>query len=274
MNVTAATTGPDIIVTAKPYPYRRVTARGQAHIIGFESFRSLAYDDQQPKRTSFGNVSQVRGVPTIGFGHIDGVTKLDVVNRRKITKAEAMDLFFLDLEKKVYKPIYRILGAKVVDALDDCQYDALCGFVFNCGLDPAWTITKYLKAKRFGEVPDQMIRFVNDNGQRSQGLVNRRRVEVDMWREADTVQTGSAPASINVEIAPGKPLLQSRTFVASALAAFAGMGGAITAATESLTPYADNPAVHGLIIGFTVIGTMSGMYAAFLKMQDQMGARA
>lgn len=263
-------TDTDIVVTAPRY--RRISPVGLALITRRETFRAVAYDDFQPKRASFPSVASVRGTPTIGFGHVEGVTKQDVVNGRTCTMEQALAWKAEDLAV-AYQRIERVMGRAGVWRLTDEQYDALVSFAFNCGLDPKWQISKLLRQGRFSEVPDQMIRFVFSKGQRMQGLVDRRREEIDLFRSDHVVATNAEPGD-DVHAQPTKPLLQSRTFIASLLAAFSGMGGALTAATESLTPYADNVAVHGMIVAFTIVGTLSGLYAAYLKAQDQMGARA
>lgn len=253
-------------------PYREITDEGLALITRSESLRLLAYDDKQPKRTKFSMTSQVKGVPTIGYGHTKTVTKLDVVMGKRITKEQALALKAEDLED-TYAKIARVIGTKAVNAMSDNQYAALVSFVFNCGLAPDWKITKLLKAQRFDEVPDQFIRFVYDDGVRLQGLVNRRREEVDLWRKDEIVVI--APRKDIVPTAqPPKALFDSRTFKASMLAGSSGVLTAVTAAIAQLSPFASDGILKAILITLVCIATAASFVAAALKAGDMKGANA
>jgi len=67
------------------------------------------------------------GVPTIGWGHTDGVTEADI-GRRRITKAEAEAFLAADLAEAA-----AIVDRAVTTPLTDNQFAALVSFVFNVG---------------------------------------------------------------------------------------------------------------------------------------------
>jgi len=159
---------------------REINDAGLDEITSGEQFRAVAYDDKQPKRTKYATTSDVIGVPTIGWGHTRTVTKLDVVRGETIDEATGRQLLRMDLAD-AYRKIAACVKPEAIAALNDNQYAALVSFVFNCGLVSTWKIVALLNAGRLDEVPGQLERFVYDDGVRVQGLVNRRRKEIDLW---------------------------------------------------------------------------------------------
>lgn len=67
--------------------------------------------------------------------------------------------------------------------LNQNQFDALVSFVFNIGSGAftASTLRRMLNAGDYGAVPGQMRRWVRDNGELVQGLLNRRAKEIALW---------------------------------------------------------------------------------------------
>ena len=63
--------------------------------------------------------------------------------------------------------------------LDQCQFDALCAWVYNLGPNnlQASTMLKVLNEEKYTEVPYQMKRWNKANGEVLQGLVRRREAE-------------------------------------------------------------------------------------------------
>lgn len=117
------------------------------------------------------------GTATIGFGSTRGVAMGMV-----ITLDQAKARLAMDLDEAVGRVDACLDHAQgVIDDMSDNQYAALLSFVFNVGGDPKWTIWKVIKARRFGDVPAQLERFVFSKGQRLPGLVKRRADEAALW---------------------------------------------------------------------------------------------
>jgi lysozyme len=135
------------------------------------------------------------GAPTIGIGHLltkserlsgkirIGVSRLPYqpgLNPTQIERLLNQDL----------KPIETILSLEpYCQALTQSQYDVLCCFVFNVGIRAFMmsTLRKRLQTGDFAAVPAQLRRWVYDNGQIIQGLVNRREQEVLLWQPQETL---------------------------------------------------------------------------------------
>ena len=132
----------------------------------------------------------VAGVWTVGFGH----TGADVIPGLRITKAQAMALLKDDLRVAAARLEARV-GKEVLAALSEEQFTALLSFAFNLGANPSWTIWKVLKARKFDQVPPQLMRFVNAGGKVVSGLVNRRAAEWNFTLPASNASGSKSPPS-------------------------------------------------------------------------------
>lgn len=148
---------------------------GRLFIEDWEGRRSRAYLD-------------TGGKLTIGIGHL--LTKSErqsgkiILPNETIKYADGLTddqinrLFLFDLR--------RALGAVsglVKVPLTQYQFDALVSFAFNAGVGAFQesTLLKILNKGQFDQVPEQMLRWVWDNGVKSNGLLNRRNDEVSLW---------------------------------------------------------------------------------------------
>ena len=128
------------------------------------------------------------GTPTIGIGHlltqsertsgkiVIGDQALDY--RDGLSEQQCWDLLDQDLDVAE-----RAVNEGVSVALNQNQFDALVSFTFNVG-EGAFrgsTLLKLLNQGQYSEVPAQLRRWVRDNGQIVQGLVNRREKEIVLW---------------------------------------------------------------------------------------------
>lgn len=118
-------------------------------------------------------------IPTIGYGNTNSVTHSDV-GRKTITAAQAETLLRADLVR-FEKAVERL----VTVPLADNQFAALVSFAFNLGEGnlAKSTLLKRINAKApIAEVERSWMQWVNANGKRLQGLVNRRAAEMALYK--------------------------------------------------------------------------------------------
>ena len=128
---------------------------------------------------------------TIGYGHlihhgpISGViSEQPFLNG--ITEQQATELLRQDL-----KPREILVNSSVLVPLFQHEYDAKVIFCFNIGnngFSSSGALRK-LNAGKYSEVPDEMMKWNKAGGQVSQGLINRRTEEVEIFTNADYVRT-------------------------------------------------------------------------------------
>ena len=148
----------------------RISEQGKDFIKSFEGLRLKAYWDKDGK------------VWTIGWGHTKGVKQGMV-----ITKAQAEQFLADDLA-----PIERHLTADLgEDGVLQCQFDALCSWIFNLrdGIRQynTSTLRRKLKAGDYKGAADEFPRWCHSGGKVLPGLVTRRAAERKMF-----LQGGSA----------------------------------------------------------------------------------
>lgn len=113
----------------------------------------------------------IGGVLTVGYGH----TGSDVVEGVVWTQAAIDNTLEKDLEK-----FYQI-DHYVSEQVNDNQYSALVCLAFNVGLK-AVKLSQTLKLVNSGESPDkEWLGFCKVNGVTSQGLLNRRKAELELY---------------------------------------------------------------------------------------------
>lgn len=130
------------------------------------------------------------GAPTIGIGHL--LTRSERVSgkivignfvgdyRDGLTEQQCWDLLDQDLD-----PAEKVVNAGVIVPLNQNQFDSLVSFCFNVGSEAfkGSTLLKFLNQEKYDQVPTQLRRWIRDNGQVVQGLVNRREKEITLWQE-------------------------------------------------------------------------------------------
>lgn len=115
------------------------------------------------------------GVPTIGYGH----TGPEVRMGQKISKEKANEIFNQDLVK-FSAGVQKLLPFEI----DQCKYDALVSFAFNCGLGNLGKSTLLKKVKANPEDPairTEFMRWVYAAGKKLKGLERRRAMEADHY---------------------------------------------------------------------------------------------
>lgn len=114
---------------------------------------------------------------TIGYGHTKGVKEGDVIDQEA---AEA--LFIEDIEE------FEMYVTKLVEVpLEQNHFDALVSWTFNLGPTNlrSSTLLKKLNDGLYGEVPEQLKRWVFSGGVKLRGLERRRLAEAALWRGED-----------------------------------------------------------------------------------------
>jgi lysozyme len=240
------------------------------------------YDDKQPKVVLTAD-TKILGTLTAGYGH----TGPELTWGLAVTQSMA-DLWFIsDAHYKSAVPLTAKIGQVIVDLLTDNQYSALCDFVFNLGTgnpqEREWTIWDRLKAKQFDQVPLEMAKFVNWEGQKSIGLVRRRNAEVELWAtgEPGTVMAPPPPSSVT-QTTPTPPtqsdpvaLIKKPTFITSVVSAgAAGTTGLVSVASQGqdiASKFADHSrvATHALEIFGTVGFAAALAVPIFIWLKDR-----
>ena len=142
----------------------RISEQGKDFIKSFEGLRLKAYWDKDGK------------VWTIGWGHTKGVKQGMV-----ITKAQAEQFLADDLA-----PIEKHLSADLEnEGIAQCQFDALCSWIFNLrdGIRQynTSTLRRKLKAGDYKGAANEFPRWCHSGGKVLSGLVTRRAAERKMF---------------------------------------------------------------------------------------------
>jgi len=156
---------------------RNVNAEGLKIIKQWEGLKLTAYKDGG-------------GVWTIGYGHTSAAGAPIVKQGMKITNEEAERILRNDLDK-FEADVVRLVKVP----LNDNQFAALVSFHFNTGALGKSTLLKKLNKGDYKSVPSELMKWVNDNGKRVQGLVNRRSAEVGLWAKGSFVSSNTQNAT-------------------------------------------------------------------------------
>lgn len=143
-------------------PMMRISSDGLEFIKQSEGCRLVAYHDSV-------------GVPTIGYGHTNGVKMGDTC-----TPEQAEAWLLLDLAS-AYSDIQDYVDVPLTQG----QFDALCSFVFNLGGSALRnsTLLKLLNAGDYEGAEKQFGRWCHAGNQVLAGLVKRRAGEAEMFSE-------------------------------------------------------------------------------------------
>lgn len=134
---------------------------GFALIRSFESCRLTAYRD-------------VGGLPTIGWGHRDATTAID----QTCTQLQA-DAWLFDDVQNVCNQLTQVIKVPVTEN----QFAAMTSLTYNLGIGrirDSLTM-KLLNQKNYAVVPNHMLLWNKVNGVMSNGLIRRRKAEVQLW---------------------------------------------------------------------------------------------
>ena len=145
---------------------KRTSDIGIEKIKEFEGLRKEAYLD-------------AAGVPTIGYGHTQGVRMGDVISAYWAEMFLKADLY--DVEKQV----------NTLGDWNQPQFDALVSFAFNMGFYKLKTSSLMKTIKNGGSmraIKQEFMRWVWAGGQRLKGLERRRAWEAKRFFEADEME--------------------------------------------------------------------------------------
>ena len=142
-----------------------ISQKGIDLIKNFEGCKLFAYRDSV-------------GVPTIGYGHVNGV-KMGM----SITQKQAEEFLKSDI-----KPVERLLNGMGINYTQN-QFDALTSWIFNLGEGNFKKSTMYkniVARKSDIEITDQIVKWVNAGGKPLAGLKRRRVAEANMFLGKET----------------------------------------------------------------------------------------
>tara|TARA_R110000765_G_scaffold416683_1_gene518649 strand:+ start:344 stop:787 length:444 start_codon:yes stop_codon:yes gene_type:complete len=114
---------------------------------------------------------------TIGFGHTKNVKEGDEINQEE---AENM----LQEEMPEYEGY---INSLVTVPLEQCQFDALCAWVYNLGPTnlKESTLLKLLNAGDYHLIPSQIKRWNKAGGKTLEGLIRRREAEALLFESKE-----------------------------------------------------------------------------------------
>ena len=160
--------------------YTKMSEAGHRFLIKLEGCKLEIYKD-------------VGGYATIGVGHLlsrseqssgmlyvygSGLVRKKINIRNGISQSEAISILKGDLLK-----FEDVVANYVLAQLQQYQFDALVSFAFNVGISAFKnsTLLKRLNKSLFAEVPEQLQRWKYSNGVVYNGLINRRKFEINLW---------------------------------------------------------------------------------------------
>lgn len=143
----------------------KLSPKGMSLLANFEALKLKAYLD-------------TAGIPTIGYGTIKYPNGKRVKLGDKITKEQAMEYKLHDL-----KEFEGTVNSAVSVPLEQHQYDVLVSLAYNIGSGAfkSSTLLKKLNKGDYNGAADAFLSWVNSGGKRTQGLVNRRTKERDIF---------------------------------------------------------------------------------------------
>lgn len=209
---------------------RTISPEGLALVKQWEGLRLTAYKDGG-------------GVLTIGYGHTSAAGAPAVLPGMKITQARAEAILKADLAG-----FERCVSQAVSVVLNDNQFAALVSFTYNVGTAAFLrsTLLKKLNNGDYDAVPGELSKWVNDNGRRVQGLVNRRAAEAGLWARGAFVSS----RTVKPEQSKTNPYLNKETMT------MVGVPVATSALAAAANPGPLQWALAGVILIAAVVGAV------------------
>lgn len=191
---------------------RTINRETLEHVKRWEGLKLTAYPDPGSRD----------GTPwTVGFGHTsDGFMK--VYRGLTISPAQAEAALEYDLNETA-----AAVSDLVKVELTDNQFGALVSFAFNVGISAfaKSTMLKRLNKGDYAAVPQQMARWIYNDGKPMDGLVNRRAAEAGLWAKGEFVTSRNVDAKPEAPSMVNKETISWGAGILSGFAAFfAGTG--------------------------------------------------
>ena len=156
-----------------------MSAAGRALLRDLEGCKALPYRDSA-------------GLLSLGVGHLltkselaSGKILLPTFGRCRYGDHPWPDMWIDALLRQDLRRVEEALARNVTVPLSQGQYDVLCSWIFNVGVEAFRTSTlrKRLNAGLYAEVPAQLRRWVYAGGHVVAGLRTRREREAAAWEE-------------------------------------------------------------------------------------------
>lgn len=140
---------------------------------------------------------------TIGWGNTVYPDGRRVGPSDAISREQADQVFTTILERETWQPISRTIP--FWSEMHDLMRSALCSFAYNLGsgfygAGGFDTISRMLREKRWPQVPDALLLYVNPGTAVEAGLRRRRTAEGDLWRQGlAQLSQGAEPGWVLLE---------------------------------------------------------------------------
>lgn len=137
------------------------------------------------RKVAYDNDGAQGGNCTVGYGHLIHGGPCTTGDHHRYDHHTAA--YYRELLEKDLNKAERAVRRLIKVPLNQHRWDALVSFVFNVGVGnfESSTLLRVLNKRHYSQVPAQMMRWVHGNGGVVQGLINRRKAEVKVWREGD-----------------------------------------------------------------------------------------
>lgn len=145
----------------------KISSKGLVLIKKHEGCRLTAYKD-------------AGGVTTIGYGHTKGVKMGQIISQEQADTFLVKDCASAEAAVNKYMSKYNF---------NQHQFDALVSFAFNVGSIDKLTVNG---RRTIAEISEKIPAYCYCGGQKSQGLVNRRRAERELFDTPVIVQASSS----------------------------------------------------------------------------------
>jgi lysozyme len=145
----------------------KIGSKGLALIKNFEGFRASPY-------------LCPANVPTIGYGS----TYYPGGHKVKLTDPPISEHQASVLLENLLQPFEKAVDSYMRDDINQNQFDALCAFAYNVGINALKTSTLLKKVNANPNDPtikDEFMKWVNGGGKKLPGLVKRRMAEANLY---------------------------------------------------------------------------------------------
>ena len=170
-----------------------ISQNGLNLIKEFEGCILQSYDDYDEQ--IIGEGGNYRGTLTIGYGHIEGVYKGQI-----ITQDEAEEMLRCDMVRYAEQTQEVLNDTPVPFAINQNVFDALVSFAYNLGQGNLRTLLKDGTRDK-QTVADMMLEYRNKGSQWEQGLLRRRQAERELFLDGNSQSINLVPVKATGKVA-------------------------------------------------------------------------